>query len=202
MGMRGVDLLLQLYGLLLGLSIAELLSGLARSWRIRTGATHTGKAQIRIGYLVPLLGLLVLADQTHFWLSAYALHGFVTSNYATLLAMVAVIGGYYILSTFVFPDDPADWPDFDDYYLRTNRMVIAGMFAINSATIAYALLMMTRGFDLKATPFASSRVAMGAAFAFMPGLVLLWFVKSKRANLILLLVMNGLLLLGAIGPIL
>lgn len=200
--MSGIDLLFQLYGLLLGLSIAELLAGLARSWRIWRGATRTGKAQIRIGYLVPLLGLLVLADQTHFWVSAHALREFVAFNYATLLAMVTIIGGYYILSTFVFPDDPADWPDFDDYYLRTNRTVVAGMFVINFTVIGYGLLMATRGFDVQATQIARNWLSISAALAFLPGLVVLWFVKSKRANLVLLLVMNALLLMGAIGPIL
>jgi len=200
--MSGNDLMLQLFGLLLGLSIAELLAGLARSWRIRTGATHTGKAQIRIGWLVPLLGLLVLIDQTRFWLTAYELHRFVPFNYASLLAMLAAIGGYYMLSTFVFPDDPADWPDFDDYYLLTNRTVIAGMLAINLATIAYALLMVPHGFRPEATPIVKSWISLGAALLFLPGLVLLWFVKARRANLVLLLVMNGLLLIAAFGPVL
>jgi hypothetical protein len=43
----GIDLIFQLFALLPGLSIAELLSGLGRSWRTRTAATRTG-ARIRI----------------------------------------------------------------------------------------------------------------------------------------------------------
>jgi len=69
-------------------------------------------------------------------------------------------------------------------------------------TIVYALLMVTRGFSLQTTPIAKSWLSVGAAIAFLPGLIVLWLVKSKRANLILLLAMNGLLLLGAIGPVL
>jgi hypothetical protein len=38
------------------------------------------------------------------------------------------------------------------------------------------------------------------AMLFFPCLVLLWFVKSRRANLVLLGGMNALLLVGAIGP--
>ena len=71
--MTGIDLLFQLFALLLGFSVAELLAGLARSWRIRVGATRTGEAEIRIGLLVPLLASLVLVDQTHFWLTAFEL---------------------------------------------------------------------------------------------------------------------------------
>ena len=54
--MSGMDLIFQLLGLLLGLSIAELLAGLARSWRINVGAAHSSDNHVRIGWLVPLLG--------------------------------------------------------------------------------------------------------------------------------------------------
>src|SRR4030095_5687876 len=100
----------------------------------RVGATHTGEARIRIGLLVPLLALLVLVDQSHFWLTAYELKDFFSFDYATLLGILAIVGGYYIISTFVFPDDPAHWPDFDEYYLRTNRTVLAGMIASHCIT--------------------------------------------------------------------
>lgn len=197
--MSGTDLILQLFALLLGLSVAELLSGLARSWRIRVGATHAGEAQIRIGWLVPLLALLVLCDQTHFWLTAYGLRAAVTFDYATLLGVLAIIGGYYAVSTFVFPDHPAQWVDFDEYYARTNRTVIAGMMAINLATLVYALTAATEA-PLENAQFARSWISIGAAVLFLPGLAALWFVKSKRANLVLLILMNATLLVGAIGP--
>ena len=137
--MTGIDLLFQLFALLLGFAVAELLAGLARSWRIRVGATRTGGVKIRIGPLVPLLALLVLIDQTHFWLTAYELRNFFSFDYASLLGILAIVGGYYVISTFVFPDDPEHWPDFDEYYLRTNRTVLAGMIAINFITFAYAV---------------------------------------------------------------
>ena len=38
------------------------------------------------------------------------------------------------------------------------------------------------------------------ALLFFPCLVSLWFVKSKRSNLVLLGLMNLMLLVGAIGP--
>jgi hypothetical protein len=197
--MTGVDLLFQLFALLLGFSIAELLAGLARSWRIRVGATNAGAAQIRIGLLVPLLALLVLSDQTHFWLAAYELRRHVAFDYATLLGVLGIIGGYYVVSTFVFPDDPGHWPDFDEYYLRTNRTVIAGMMAINLATFIYASVA-AAGMPLDDAPLARSWISIGAALLFLPGLVALWFVKSRSRNLILLIGMNALLLVGALGP--
>jgi hypothetical protein len=199
--MSGVDLLFQLFALLLGFSVAELLAGLARSWRIRSGATHSGAAAIRVGWLVPLLALLVLVDQTHFWLTAYQLRGFFTFDYATLLAILCVIGGYYVISTFVFPDDPAEWPDFDLYYLKTNRIVLAGMIAINFITFAFAAYA-ALGFGLKieSAPILQNRITIAAALLFFPCLVWLWFVKSRRGNFAMLILMNAILLVGAIGP--
>lgn len=197
--MSGIDLIFQLFALLLGLSIAELLTGLGRSWRIRAGATKAG-AQIRIGWLVPLLGLLLLCDQTHFWISAFGMREHLTFSYGTMLIILAIIGGYYTISTFDFPDDPADWPNFDDYYLATNRIVVGGMFAVNLATLAYLAYLIWGGLDPSTLPFAQHWASLAAVFLYFPGLVALWFAKSPRANLGLLLFMLGLLLVGALGP--
>jgi hypothetical protein len=197
--MSGVDLLFQLFALLLGLSIAKLLAGLAHSWRISTGATRTG-THVRIGWLVPLLGLLLLCDQTHFWVSAYSLRSHLTFNYWTLLVILAIIGSYYILSTFVFPDDPADWPDFDDYYLATNRTVIGGMFAVNLVMLAHLGYQIGHGLDPSTLPIVQHWASLATVLLYFPGLIALWFVKSPRANLALLLFMIALLLVGALGP--
>lgn len=175
-----------------------MLAGLGRSWRIRTGATRTGK-QIRIGWLVPLLGLLLLCDQTHFWISAYGIRDSLTFSYGTMMVILAIIGGYYTISTFVFPDDPSDWPDFDDYYLTTNRLVVGGMFAANFAMLVYLAYLISAGLNPARLPFAQHWASLVAVFLYFPGLVALWFVKSPRANLVLLLFMIGLLMIGALG---
>lgn len=199
--MQGPDLLFQLFALLLGLSIAELLAGLGHSLRISSGATKT-REHVRIGWLVPLLGLLLLCDQTHFWVSAYGIRSHLNFNYWTLLVILVIIGGYYILSTFVFPDDPTDWPDFDDYYLATNHIVIGGMFAVNFVTLLNLGWQIEHGLDPSKLPFAQHWMSLTAVFLYFPGLIALWFVKSPRANLLLLLFMIGLLLFGAYGSIL
>lgn len=199
--MSGIDLLFQLFALLLGFSVAELLAGLARTWRIRSGATLTSTAAIRVGWLVPLLALLVLVDQTHFWLTAFELRDYFSFDYATLLGILVIVGGYYIVSTFVFPDDPEHWPDFDLYYLRTNRTVLAGMIAINFITFAYAVYAAIGfGLRIETAPMMRSWFSFVPALLFFPGLVSLWFATSSRSNLILLATMNALLLIGAIGP--
>lgn len=196
--MTGNDLIFQLFALLLGFAVAELLAGLARAWRISSGATRTTK-KVRIGWLVPLLGLLLLCDQTHFWVSAYGMRTQLAFNYWTMLTVLAIIGGYYVLSTFVFPDDPADWPDFDEYYLKTNRTVIGGMFVVNFATLVHLGRQIQLGMDPSTLPFAQHWASLAVVFLYFPGLVALWFVKSRRANIALLTFMIALLLIGALG---
>jgi len=198
--MSDFELMFQLFALLLGLAMAELLAGLARSWRIRAGAVRTGDAQIRIGWLVPLFGLLVLFDVTRFWVTMYALREHLTFDYASLLAMLVIVGGYFVIATFVFPDEPAEWPHFDDYFLRTNRTVVGGMILVNLTIILYAVALFERGSPISEAPIASSWVSLSAAVIYLPTLAALWFAQSKRANLILLLLTNALLLTAAFGP--
>jgi hypothetical protein len=196
----GLDLIFQLLTLLLGLSIAELLMGLARSWRLEVGTTRTSHESIHIGLLVPLLALMVLFDQTHFWVTAYALREFFQFDYLRLLAILFVIGGYYVISTFVFPDEPEQWPDFDDYYLASKRPVVGGVIIANVATAAFGLSSaFSSNFDVASAPVMGNAVALTVALAYFPCLAALWLVRSPKVNLVLLIAANMLLLTEAIA---
>lgn len=59
--MTGFDLVFAVYGLLLGLAVAEVLGGFARALKLKRAT----KA-VRIGWLTPLLGTLVIFDLTSF----------------------------------------------------------------------------------------------------------------------------------------
>ena len=198
--MSGFDMVFALFGLLLGLAIAEVLAGFAMTWKSRLRAEVAGTEPVRIGWLVPLLGLLVITDQTGFWLTAYAFREAIPLTFLSLLAVLALIGGYYLLATFVFPDEPEAWPDFDDYYLRVNRIVIGGILAINVALIASALALDAAGGTI-AEAETRGPVADVALLLAMPSLVALFFVKSKRANLALLILLNVLVLVEAIAAV-
>ena len=195
--MTGFEMVFELFGLLLGLAIAEVLAGFASTWKVRLRAEAAGTEPVRVGWLLPLLGLLVITDQTAFWLYAYTLREAIPLTFLSLLAVLAVIGAYYLLATFVFPDEPDAWPDFDDYYLRINRIVIGGMIAINVALMGSAAMLEAGGFRIE----AASRSPLGdAAFLLSaPTLIALWFVKSKRANLVLLMLLNLMVLIEAVA---
>lgn len=115
----------------LGLAIAEVLGGFARVMRLHAEARAGRERTVRVGWLVPLLAVLVLFNQLQFWMTAFSVRDRVPLNFLTLLVVLVVVGGYYLFSALVFPEDPEKWPDFDTYYDLHNRFILTGMFVIN-----------------------------------------------------------------------
>ena len=124
--MSAFELVFALFGLLLGLAIAEVLGGFSRALKLKRGARP-----VRIGWLTPLLGLFVILDLTTFWLLAYDARDYFRADYVTLVAVLLIVGIYYLAATIIFPDEPEAWPDFDDWYDRHNRWVLGGMLLAN-----------------------------------------------------------------------
>jgi hypothetical protein len=192
--MSAFDLVFALLGLLLGLAIAEVLGGFARVLKLKRAAR-----KVRIGWLTPLLGLFVIIDLTSFWGIAYSLRDQMDASNLTLLCVLTVVGVYHLAASLIFPDDPEDWPDFDDWYDRQNRMVIGGLLFANIATmIGHEILDMLR-------PVAEAPEGAGAgigvvllyglgAFAVFGLLIALLFVHNRRWNVAMLVALNLILL--------
>ena len=186
--MSAFDLIVRLFGLLLGLAMGEVLAGFARTLRLRLGVSAVADARVRIGWLVPLLGLVVLLSQLSFWLAFYELHGDVPLNLLVLLGLLGVVGGFYLVSALVFPAAPENWPDFDAYYLHVRRTVIGGVLAIELAALAYGSWLMQRGVQLEITTGTPNPVGSVASLLLLPTLAALLVVRGRRASLILLCV--------------
>jgi len=92
---------------------------------------------VRIGWLTPLLGLFLLLDLLSFWLIAWDIRELVRIDYPSLLGMLVIVGTYYLAASLIFPDCPEEWPDFDRWYDRQNRMALGGMLAANLISILY-----------------------------------------------------------------
>lgn len=186
--MSAFDLIVRLFGLLLGLAMGEVLAGFARTLRLRLGVSAVADARVRIGWLVPLLGLVVLLSQLSFWLAFYELHGDVPLNLLVLLGLLGVVGGFYLVSALVFPAAPENWPDFDAYYLHVRRTVIGGVLAIELAALAYGSWLMQRGVHLEITTGTPNPVGSVASLLLLPTLAALLVVRGRRASLLLLCV--------------
>lgn len=178
--MSGFDLVFALFGLVLGLAITEVLAGFSRIAKMR------GKA--RIGWLVPLLGLVILLDLTTFWMQAYEMREALPANLLTLFVVLGIVGSYYFLATLIFPDDPDAWPDFDVYYDRVNRTILGGMLTINFASL------IAGGIAIAVAPASPANkpdelIGLWSTIfelAPVPLIIALIMLKSRRTNVALL----------------
>ncbi len=197
--MQASSTIYSLFGLVVGLGIAEILRGFAEAWRTTRGVGKVREA-IRIGWLVPLLGTLVIMDQTQFYITAYVMRDAIPFTYFSLLSVLAVVGTYYVCSTFVFPDDLLHWRDFDAYYLRIKRIVASGVLAVNVALLGFSTVLVLAGHSFD-SPHQATLFDTLLALAFLPLIAALIFVRSKRADLVLLILLNLNLVAGAIAPL-
>jgi hypothetical protein len=105
------------YGLILGLAVAELLSGFAtfaRERRVRDLDLQTA-----------LLALLVFLDVCATWIDAYDTLRGVTLNFAGLAAPIMVATGFFLAAAMVFPRNRDDIEAVDEYYSRRHGFVAA-----------------------------------------------------------------------------
>lgn len=130
--MSAFEFVFSLFGLLLGFSLVEVLSGLVRTMKLR--------GTVRIGWLTPLLGLFVMVDLTSFWSIAWQSRDLIPASFAMLLFGLAVCGVYYFSASMVFPEKPEEWPDFDEWAARHKHQVLAGILACNLITTLLVLL--------------------------------------------------------------
>ena len=133
--MKDFDFVFALYGLLLGLSLTEVLGGLARviEARLRPDAT------MRIGWLTPLMAAFLLLDLLSFWASAWLVRDQVVVSNRSLLAVTAFASAYYLTATLAFPREPATLASLDEHYFSVRRLVLGVMLALLLCQIGWYL---------------------------------------------------------------
>lgn len=131
--MSEFEFIFALFGLLLGLSIVEVLGGLARAIeaRLRPGAT------VRIGWLTPLLGVFVLLDLLSFWQAAWTTRDVVGVSGHSLMAITFFASAYYLAAHLVFPREPGEHAELDSHFFRVRRIVLGVMLALLACQIAF-----------------------------------------------------------------
>lgn len=198
--MSPFELVFAMFGLLLGLALAEVLGGFSRALKLKRGARP-----VRVGWLTPLLGLAVMLDLTSFWLLAFDAREQIGANYVTLVGVLAMVGVYYLAATLIFPDAPEDWPDFDEWYDKQNRLVIGGLLAANVASwLGSIALDAVHPLPEVAEPLGNGwlvLVYLLSGFGVLGLLVALLLVSGRRANAAMLAGVCGLLLVsGVVEP--
>ena len=126
--MSAFEFVFSLFGLLLGLSLAEVLGGLVRVVQAR--------GSIRVGWLTPMLGLIVMLDLTTFWSVAWVLRDRLPPALLTLVVGLLVSGIYYVAASLVVPREVTVGVDLDDYYMAHRREVLGAVIAANLVVVA------------------------------------------------------------------
>jgi hypothetical protein len=168
--MESFNFVFSLFALLLGLALAEVFGGF--------GAALQERHKLRIGWLTPLLGLIVACDLTSFWTWAWAGRGVVAASSLVLLSALAITGIYYLAARLVFPHDRKEWPDYDVYYFAHKHWVIGGVLLSN-------LLLTSGQIALGFSPFATHFQQALALVFYAEGIALI-LLRSRRWSIALL----------------
>lgn len=122
--MSAFEFFFSFYGLLLGLSVAELVGGFAR-------VLHRRRA-VRLGWLTPLLAVFVAVDIATFWNQAWAIFRFAPFNMALLVMGLVVASVFYIAASVTFPrGSDEDLPDLDTHFWQHRRTVFLCVLIAN-----------------------------------------------------------------------
>ncbi|HYJ52486.1 MAG TPA: hypothetical protein VEW04_04880 [Allosphingosinicella sp.] len=164
------EFVFSLFGLVLGLSLAEVLAGFAR--------TVQARKRVRMGWLTPLLGLLLIIDLVSFWTGAWRERDAIGVTLEPLLFATLIAGIYYVAASLVFPPDQEAWPDLDRYFMEHKPIVMGAVIGCN-------LLMMVAAAIVHggANMTAGRAVGYGLLAAASLGLIV---TRSKRLSLVLL----------------
>jgi len=126
--MSDFEFFFSFYGLLLGLSVAELTGGFARLLHER----H----RVRFGWLTPLLALFVALDLATFWNQAWRFFRDAPFNPALLLVGLVIAATFYVAASVTFPRVTAEGVetriDLDAHFWAHRRVVFGCVLAANA----------------------------------------------------------------------
>ena len=169
--MDSFSFVFSLFGLLMGLALAEVIGGFGSALEMR----H----KVRIGWLAPLLALLIAFDLTSFWMVAWQIRESIPVNFLSLMIGLLIFGIYYLIAQIAFPDDFDLWPDLNVYYWRHKRLLLGGIYTCNLVALSGQQIIGLNPFGDPNTMYAL------AAFTF--GMIGAIFLPGTRTNIAFLL---------------
>jgi hypothetical protein len=138
--MTAFEFVFPLFGLLVGLSFADMLAGLARALK--------NKHEVRVGWLTPLLGLVILVNLTMIWLGAWQMRDVAEPSSAGMLFILMVGGSYFLASSLVFPSAEADVPDLDEHFMANRTLALLVIASCNLLYLARMAFTHRGGHDI------------------------------------------------------
>ena len=121
--MSEFEFVFPLFALLVGLSMTEMLSGLAYALK--------SKRDIRVGWLTPLLGTIILLNLAMFWQGSWEIRDEITATSASLVLVLVVGGCYYLAASLVFPSLGSEVSDLDEHFMEIRQVAMLAITACN-----------------------------------------------------------------------
>lgn len=181
--MSAFEFYFSFYGLILGLSVAELITGLIRVFKQRQ--------RVRVGWLTPMLGLFVLLDVASFWSGAWGTMQNLQVSYGLLVVGLIIAGLYFAAASTITPDDIGQWPDFDEYFDK-HKAFVAACILITNVLANVGVPLMLGASDVVGKPQEPTAwVLVGLYNALLLGLILIRNRWASGALLALLIAIYG-----------
>jgi cellulose synthase/poly-beta-1,6-N-acetylglucosamine synthase-like glycosyltransferase len=167
------------YSLILGLGLTELLGGFAHMVR--------AKALKKLEPQTALLAVFILVDICSTWIDSWLTLKHVTVDFAGLWAPVLLAICFYLAASVVFPHDEADHERLADYYRERKRFVVGLLLAAEMLIHVTYLHVFEQRIAHQPELFWLWTVPYNLAIE--ASMVAIMFLRSRRANIVLLIVL-------------
>lgn len=179
--MNEFDFFFTLFGLLLGLIIAEVASKGADA----IAARH----RVRLGVLTPMLALFVLMDVASFWLWAWSARDLIRMRWETVYGGLFMALSYFLAAALLFPREASTGDSLDDHFWRHKRFVVGGVIVANLCPLTFQLSHLLPA-------WSDTAFFLWQAAYWLP-LVGLWITRRRRVAILFLSAMIVQYLLNA-----
>lgn len=155
--MSAFEFFFSFYGLLLGLSVAELVGGFSRVLHERE--------RVRFGWLTPLLALFVAMDVATFWSQAWTIFRGAPFSLALLFVGLVVAATFYVAASVTFPRVTAEGVekriDLDAHFWAHRRLIFSCILAANLIVVTIFISLMLA--DASFATLSNARLWIGFA---------------------------------------
>jgi len=181
--MGDFDFFLSFFGVLMGLTVAEI--------AVKFADAIDSHPRRPIGWLCPLLAIVVLLDVTSLWLWAWGAREFIRVSWYSVYSGLAIALCYFLAAALVFPRVGSDLASLDEHYWRRKRLVVGGVILANAILLAAAMLRVRPALD-----DLWFFIWQGAYFG---PLLVLWRSSGRRLNLAILIYLPVYFAVSALG---
>lgn len=130
--MTSFEFVFSLLVILLGLGLAEVLGGVAKSVKRRPA--------LKIGWGTGLLAAWVIGETIIFWQIIWRARDAIPDTSTSLFAGFVVTALYFFAGAMVFPDDVDRRTGLDDHFMQTKAKVVAAVLAAIALSFAFRRL--------------------------------------------------------------